>query len=99
MTAIHDAIDGKTYISPQIAGELIDSYREEDASPQELTVRQLEVLRLIANGSSAKQIASALKISIRTAEAHRANIFARLGMQSTAELVQYAIRQGIIALE
>ena len=99
VTAIDDAINGKTYISPLIAGDLVDSYRLDDASPQPLTARQMEVLRLIANGSSAKDIAAVLKISIRTAEAHRANILERLGMQSTAELVQYAIRHGIIAFD
>ena len=99
VTAIDDAINGKTYISPLLAGELVDSYRLSDDSPQPLTARQKEVLRLIASGSSAKEVASVLKISIRTAEAHRANILERLGMQSTAELVQYAIRHGIIAFD
>ncbi len=99
VTAIADAIDGKTYISPLIAGELIQSYRFDDNSAQELTTRQMEVLRLIADGGSAKDVAKTLKISIRTAEAHRANILARLGMQSTAELVQYAIRHGIISID
>jgi DNA-binding NarL/FixJ family response regulator len=99
VNAIDDAINGKTYISPLLAGELVDSYRLSDDSPQPLTARQLEVLRLIANGNSAKDIAAVLKISIRTAEAHRANILERLGMQSTAELVQYAIRHGIIAFD
>ena len=103
IAAIHDAMEGRTYISPMIAGELLQSYSHVDTSSDEstprLTSRQMEVLRLIANGSSAKDVASVLKISVRTAEAHRANILASLGMQSTAELVQYAIRIGIISVD
>ena len=103
IAAIHDALEGRTYISPLIAGELLQSYGNSDTSSSEstprLTARQLEVLRLIANGSSAKDVASVLKISVRTAEAHRANILTSLGMHSTAELVQYAIRLGIISVD
>jgi DNA-binding NarL/FixJ family response regulator len=103
IAAIRDAVRGQTYISPIIAGELLQSYREgdgvPDGAPQRLTSRQQEVLRLIASGSSSKEVASELKISVRTAEAHRANILATLGFQSTAELVQYAIRNGIISID
>jgi DNA-binding CsgD family transcriptional regulator len=61
-------------------------------------VRQREVLQLIAEGRSAKEVAVILKISRRTAEAHRAHILEALGVQSTAELTQYAIRNGIISV-
>ena len=102
VTAIHEALRGQTYITPMIAGELLDSYRTndsgEDDSMHRLTPRQREVLQLIAEGHSAKQIAELLKISTRTAESHRANILEALGLQSTAELVQYAIRNGIISV-
>ena len=102
VTAIHEALRGQTYITPMIAGELLDSYRTndsgEDDSMHRLTPRQREVLQLIAEGHSAKQIAALLKISTRTAEAHKANILEALGLQSTAELVQYAIRNGIISV-
>ena len=102
VTAIHEALRGQTYITPMIAGELLDSYRNDDSGQDDamhlLTPRQREVLQLIAEGRSAKQIASLLKISIRTAEAHKANILKALGLESTAELVQYAIRNGIISV-
>ncbi len=103
VTAIHDALQGQTYISPIIAGELIQSYREchlkpTDASPQ-LTARQREVLQLIAEGQSAKQVAATLNVSVRTAEAHKKHIMEALDLTSTAELVQYAIRRGIISLD
>jgi DNA-binding CsgD family transcriptional regulator len=84
-----------------IAGELLQSYREGDSASVDpahrLTARQREVLQLIAEGRSAKEVAATLKISIRTAEAHRARILEALGLGTTAELVQYAIRNGIIS--
>jgi len=102
VTAIHEALRGQTYITPMIAGELLDSYRTNDSgendSMHRLTPRQREVLQLIAEGHSAKQIAELLKISTRTAEAHKAHNIKALALQSTAELVQYAIRNGIISV-
>ena len=102
MTAIQEALRGQTYITPMIAGELLDSYRNDDSEEGDamhrLTPRQREVLQLIAEGKSAKQIAALLKISVRTAEAHKANILKALELESTAELVQYAIRHGIISV-
>jgi len=102
VTAVRDALRGQTYVTPLIAGELLRSYREGDAgsgeSAHRLTARQREVLQLIAEGRSAKEVAGMLKISIRTAEAHKARILHALGLRTTAELVQYAIRQGIISM-
>ena len=103
VTAIHEALKGQTYITPAIAGELLNSYRNGDAEADtvshQLTPRQREVLQLIAEGLSAKEVAATLKISVRTAEAHKAHILEALEMRSTAELVQYAIRTGIISLD
>ena len=103
VTAIREALQGQTYITPLIAGELLQSYREGDDgssdASQKLTVRQREVLQLVAEGSSAKEVAAALSISVRTAEAHKAHILEALELRSTAELVQYAIRSGIISLD
>jgi DNA-binding NarL/FixJ family response regulator len=65
---------------------------------QRLTLRQREVLQLIAEGRSAKEVAAVLKISTRTAEVHKARILEALGLQNTAELVQYAIRNGLISV-
>ena len=102
VTAINEALRGQTYITPMIAGELLESYRNHDSveghAMHQLTPRQREVLQLIAEGHSAKQIAALLNISVRTAEAHRANILKALELESTAELVQYAIRNGIISV-
>jgi DNA-binding NarL/FixJ family response regulator len=102
VTAIREALLGRTYITPMVAGELLQSYREGDAetgnTSQRLTTRQREVLQLIAEGRSAKEVAALLKISNRTAEVHKARILEALGMHNTAELVQYAIRIGIISM-
>ena len=101
VTAVREAVLGRTYVTPLIAGELLQSYREADppGDPERrLTARQREVLQLIAEGRSAKEIAAALTISVRTAEAHRAHILETLGLQSTADLVKYAISRGIVSV-
>jgi DNA-binding NarL/FixJ family response regulator len=100
--AIREALRGQTYVTPLIAGELLRSYREEGPQPPDaarrLTPRQREVLQLSAEGRSAKEVASLLHISARTAEFHRARVMKALGVRTTAELVQYAIRNGIISV-
>ena len=101
VAAVREALQGRIYVTPLISGELLQSYREAisaDASKHQLTARQREVLKLVAEGRSAKEIAARLGISIRTAEAHKANILDTLGLNSTAELVQYAIRHGFISV-
>jgi DNA-binding NarL/FixJ family response regulator len=99
VTAIDEALKGRTYITPQIASELVDSYRRgapagADGSG-ELTPRQREVLQLVTDGRSAKEIAAILRISRRTAEFHKARMMETLGLQNTVELIHYAIRTGI----
>lgn len=102
VTAVRAALEGKTYVTPSIAGELLQAYRQGGAhshdQPHQLTTRQREVLQLVAEGRSAKEIAGSLKISARTAEFHKARILEVLGLDSTAELVQFAIRNGIISV-
>jgi DNA-binding NarL/FixJ family response regulator len=102
VTAVREALKGQTYLTPMIASELLQSYREGGSRPEDpahrLTVRQREVLQLVAEGRSAKEVAVMLKISIRTAEAHKAHILEALGLGTTAELVLYAIRNGIISV-
>ncbi len=102
VSAIREALRGQTYISPLIAGELLKSYRGNALSgdaAQRLTIRQREVLQLTAEGRTAKEVAAALNISVRTAEAHKAHILDALELRGTAELVQYAIRNGIISVD
>jgi DNA-binding NarL/FixJ family response regulator len=101
VTAIQEAHKGGTYITPQIAGDLVDSFRRGKPTGavalSELTPRQREVLQLVAEGRSAKEVAALLRISRRTAEFHKARLMEVLGLQTTAELVQYALRVGLIS--
>jgi DNA-binding NarL/FixJ family response regulator len=102
ITAIQEAFKGGTYITPQIASDLLDSLRRGRPTgaewSDELTPRQREVLQLVTEGRSAKEIAAILRISRRTAEFHKARLMEALGVESTAELIQYAIRTGIISV-
>jgi DNA-binding NarL/FixJ family response regulator len=99
VTAIHEALEGRTYITPLIASELVEAYRRGAPSNTdgsgELTPRQREVLQLVTAGRSAKEIAAILRISRRTAEFHKARLMENLGLQNTVELIHYAIRIGL----
>lgn len=86
---------GQMWISPAIAQTAVDG-GEAEAEP-ELTARQREVLQLIADGVRPTNIARRLRISVKTVESHRAQIMERLGIRTTAGLVRYALRTGIIA--
>ncbi|MHC4844049.1 MAG: response regulator [Planctomycetota bacterium] len=102
MTAIHEALKGNTYISPTITEELMHLYKDKtdiiDNTFGKLTQRQREVLQLLAEGKSAKEIAKILHVSTRTAEFHKYNMMEQLGLKTTAELVQFAIKHGIISI-
>jgi DNA-binding NarL/FixJ family response regulator len=101
--ALKAVAQDQTYLSPSVSRTVIDNYLSRAAgeeSPTEmLTPRQREILQLVAEGSSTKEIAGALGISIKTAEAHRAQLMDRLGIRDVAGLVRYAIRTGLISAE
>jgi DNA-binding NarL/FixJ family response regulator len=91
---------GKTYLSPSITGVLVEDYvrvyPEDLASkPSVLTPREREVLQLIAEGHTTKEIASLLWISVKTVETHRRNIMRKVKLHSVAELTKYAVQEGI----
>lgn len=99
VTAIWAALEGKTYLTPQLAGEVLASMRQ---TPQQdvgslgaLTPRQREVLQLVAEGRSAKQIASVLEVSPRTVEFHKYQMMETLGLHTNAELIHFAIKHGL----
>ena len=97
-TAIREVLKGRSYITPAIAKEVLDALMRGGASDGpsvRLTPRERQVLQLIAEGKTAKEVAAILKISTRTAEYHKYNIQDKLGLRTTAELTQYAIRHGI----
>lgn len=93
LTAIRDALKGKIYYSDQISLS-----RSSPGDLQRLTPRQREVLQLVAEGRSAKEIASILNISPRTAEFHKYRIMEELNLNTNAELVQFAIKHGIVSV-
>ena len=102
ITAIHEVIKGRTYVTPMIAGELLQSYQNgalgKKRMKQKLTNRQMEVLQLWAEGSSAKEVANILSVSPRTVEFHKYTMMDELGIKSSAGLVQYAIKHGIVTI-
>lgn len=99
--AIHAVIRNNVYVSPQIAGTVIKEYvctTKVSAAPV-LSPREREILQLIAEGKSTKQIATHLKISVKTVEVHRTNIMHKLEIHDIPGLTKYAIREGIAFLD
>jgi DNA-binding NarL/FixJ family response regulator len=103
LTAISEAIKGRTYVTPMIAGELMQSYmegaRRQPNATLQLTSRQREILQLLAEGCSVKEIAEVLNISDRTIEFHKYRLMSKLNLKTNSDLVQFAIKHGIIAIE
>ena len=102
ITAIREAIKGRTYVTPLIAGDLIRTYQEGGSQEKDLfkkiSPRQREILQLLAEGKSSKEIASVLNISTRTVEFHKYKMMEQLSIKTGAELVQYAVKHGVISL-
>jgi DNA-binding NarL/FixJ family response regulator len=89
---------GESFLYPSAVNTLVRDYidRGEDEQPDILTPRELEVLKLIAEAQTSKQIAEELVISVKTVERHRQNILDKLGLRDRVELTRYAIRRGLI---
>jgi DNA-binding NarL/FixJ family response regulator len=96
---------GERYVSPKLSEAMLEALSgsqqptEEAANTVPLTERQVEILRLIALGKGTKEIAYNLHLSAKTIESHRAQIMERLGIRDVANLVRYALKKGIIALD
>ena len=102
--AIEAAARGETYFSPAIATSVLQDYRRLLSrptmdEPDVLTLREREVLQLIAEGKTNRDIAALLTVSIKTVQAHRTHIMNKLDMHDRTELVKYAIRAGMISAE
>jgi DNA-binding NarL/FixJ family response regulator len=101
VNAIKEVMSGKTYITPMIAGELLESYKSSSHTRNyaltQLSSRQREVLQLLAEGKVAKEVAGILNISTRTVEFHKYKMMKDLGLKSSAELVKFAVRHGIVS--
>lgn len=102
VTAIRAALDGKTYLTPALAGEVIQAIQQGSPAAGDpvakLTARQREILQLLAEGRSAREIAGVLAISARTVEFHKYQMMEALGLHHSAELVHLAIKHGIVEL-
>ena len=101
--AIHTVARGHVYLSPTIASLVTEEYvrqlMDKEATPaSRLTPKEREVLQLMAEGHSTKQIAAALTLSVKTIETHRQQIMEKLDMRSIAELTKFAIREGLTSL-
>jgi DNA-binding NarL/FixJ family response regulator len=95
--AIRDVHRGRLYLSPAISNVVVGAYRERGELPRDpLTPREREVLQLIAEGKSTKQVAEVLGITVKTAESHRSRIMFKLEIHEKAGLVRYAIKRGLI---
>jgi DNA-binding NarL/FixJ family response regulator len=101
ITAIGQVAQGRSYVSTLLAKDLItlliEAAKQGSSGNTPLTPRQREVLQLIAEGHTMKEIASILYISPRTAESHKYEIMQTLGMETTAALIQYAVRAKLVS--
>ena len=97
--ALKAVTQGETYLSPPISRQVVEGYVQrvgsEQAGTENLTPRQRQVLQLIAEGHSTKEIAFRLELSVKTVETHRAQLMERLQIRDIAGLVKYAIRSGL----
>jgi len=95
--AIREVTRGSMYRSPGVSRAVVDAYRAKtDLPPDPLSPREREVLQLVAEGKTTKEVAAILGVSVKTAESHRTRIMEKLNIHETASLVRYAIRRGLI---
>lgn len=95
--AVHCVSSGQVYLSPGVSQAVVSAYEARPGkSADRLTLRERQVLQLIAEGKSTKDIAAILFISAKTAESHRARLMQKLGIHEIASLVRYAIRAGLV---
>jgi len=104
--AVRTVMAGRPYLSAAITGSIVEDFVRQTSAPQRLpasplemlTSRELEVLRMLADGKRVKEIAHLLTISVKTVESHRQNIMDKLEIHSTVELTRYALREGLTSI-
>ncbi len=100
--AIRSVFEGKSFFSPAVSKTLLEDYvrqlreRGQEDSYELLTTREREILQLLAEGKSNKEVAGLLNLSLYTVETHRSNILQKLGLHTIPDLILYAVRKGII---
>jgi DNA-binding NarL/FixJ family response regulator len=95
--AIHEALRGRSYITPLITRDVVGSLIQQRATRNELTARQREVLQLLAEGKSMKEVAAILDLTPRTVAFHKYRMMEQLRLKTSAELVRFAVQQGMVA--
>jgi DNA-binding NarL/FixJ family response regulator len=104
LTAIREVHRGGSYLSPRLLTKLVDDFRAQGQGPSRqprfntLTKREREILKMLAEGRSVKEIATSFELSVKTVEAHKFNLMRKLDIHNKAQLVQYAIQKKIIRL-
>jgi two-component system response regulator NreC len=104
LAAIRDVYRGGSYLSPRMLSQLVDDFRSRIKTAHRqprfatLTAREKEILKLLAEGESVKEIAAGLNLSVKTVEAHKFNLMRKLDIHNKAHLVQYAIQKKIIKI-
>ena len=99
LDAITEVLAGGTFLSPRVSGTLVRAFLSgQRRGDDPLTLREREVLQLVAEGHTTKDVADALQLTVKTAEYYRARVMSKLAIHSTAELVRYAVRIGLVQL-
>jgi DNA-binding NarL/FixJ family response regulator len=97
ISAVRSVAKGEGYLSPSVSDAVLTDYRRHVTDPIDLlTTREREVLQMIAEGKTNKEIATTLHLSVYTVEAHRGRVMEKLNLHSTGELVRFALRSGLI---
>jgi two-component system, NarL family, response regulator NreC len=97
LNAVRSVARGDGYISPAVSGALLNDYRKDVTDPVDLlSPREREVLQLIAEGKTNKEIATKLNLSVYTVDSHRGKIMEKLNLHSTGELVRFALKRGLV---
>ena len=104
LTAIREVHRGGSFLSPRLLTRLVDGFRQQGAGPRQprfgtLTKREREILKMLAEGQSVKEIATGFELSVKTVEAHKFNLMRKLDIHNKAQLVQYAIQKKVIRLQ
>jgi len=95
--AIHEALRGRSYITPLITRDVVGSLLQPRTARADLTARQREVLQLLAEGKSMKEVAAILELTPRTVAFHKYRMMDQLRLKTSAELVKFAVQQGVVA--
>lgn len=99
LRAIREVARGEVYLSPEVAESVVDAYvNKTDVAADPLTPRERQVMQLVAEGSTTKQVAKVLNISFKTAESHRNHIMKKLGIHDVVALMRHAIQAGLVRI-